>query len=1150
MTQNTGYTDTEIQSATSSLIRTTVRRPIDSLGVRSIEVTFNDVQEAASGLFLLNPTAPLYVIQLAASRLLEAVRTEAGLVTQLQAALVATGRKVFPITNLSPLSNAKAALFELSGAVSNRSSSFKNIESTPAFQRFASNVDAFLGENGANIKDSGKVVQTPQGARTQIRVLLPQVKAAHEETKRRALVLQNALDDYNALNLPTLAASGAISRSRETVARIVSLLSPQEPLARLESLRTVVLALLTTKAVLREIGSFTGPGPFFPLTGSGQAYSDEAHLAAPATLKADLFAPYNVKGSPVVNVSLNGAAPFALTLSDALYAEANGLFTHAFQPATTVLGTKPGPFNIVLGQNDFLQLYLYDPIGLAYVDVTAILSPNPAATAAQICIDINAAILAAGLAASYAATPVGAQVQIAALFLGPNARVVIGGVKATNTTLGFTQTGGYNFTQALGAGLVSRNSGPFNTLVNSQFQLSLFHPQAKQSVYLQITLTVGAAVPTAQIIADINAAIASAGLQASYQAFPIGASQLTINSLFVGQSAIVTIGGGNANTVLGYDPGEQKVGVDENRLLTIVVPGAPGSPYSVTFTAQTYSAPEVVAFLQPVLGPDFLVSVSGSEDKATVDIRFVGNVPSTFTASMTFPSDQPNSACDILGFLKDVPYSARSNTARQVAQNLRQLSQDLTAAAEVVPAPAGALLSARSDPTDGSRLVVYRFRGAVVAAVAGPTAISLTPTGTDTFTGLVVGDVVSIVDGVNTFSAWTITAVTPTSLTASGAFLPAAGACTVEIGPNLGALPGWVVEIPSGVNNGIYTINVVGPTSLALPFEFELDAALPSPKDPNLQSVFFTANVGQERLTVTSKDRTINSSVSMSGPGASLFFAAPPGFAAGTTPWLKLPIVVRGLGTDDLLEAYLTDYATPDQVFTITSVEGQVIGVTPNLSSTLAISFDPDVLPPFGRLRSTSYKKFFAMQTGLVTWATLPANSTRYFPELDRLINIVLVESNPTSVQIGDAVNQLQQLVAILLQDGSTNPPGTLEAILSAYQVPRVDSIDELVRTYREKGSARAVDILLEAQFSTFFGLDVYGVSYSGAMLGKLREIAQQDMPVRKVNRKVSTTSQLQSTSESPNFEYDTADADTSPKPDVPTSFEQVPHGPDPTDDS
>ncbi len=138
------FTDDEIQTAVENLVRATIRRPYDTLGVRRTDVSFSDTQEAASGVFLLYPKSPFYCIYLGAQRALEAVASEAAGIELLLAAIKAVSRHVLPITDITPIFNAQAALSELGSAVSQRTTGFADITAVPAYQRFSDNVNRFL----------------------------------------------------------------------------------------------------------------------------------------------------------------------------------------------------------------------------------------------------------------------------------------------------------------------------------------------------------------------------------------------------------------------------------------------------------------------------------------------------------------------------------------------------------------------------------------------------------------------------------------------------------------------------------------------------------------------------------------------------------------------------------------------------------------------------------------------------------------------------------------------------------------------------------------------------------------------------------------------------------------------------------------------
>jgi hypothetical protein len=86
-----------------------------------------------------------------------------------------------------------------------------------------------------------------------------------------------------------------------------------------------------------------------------------------------------------------------------------------------------------------------------------------------------------------------------------------------------------------------------------------------------------------------------------------------------------------------------------------------------------------------------------------------------------------------------------------------------------------------------------------------------------------------------------------------------------------------------------------------------------------------------------------------------------------------------------------------------------------------------------------------------------------------------------------------------------------------------VEELDDLIRTYREKGCERAIDYLLECRLPGFFGMTMEEVSYAGALVSSMREVARQDMPVNKMFRQ-GTLNRLMASSLSPDYETDFSD--------------------------
>lgn len=1136
-----GYTDTEIQASVSNLIRTKLRRPLTSLGTPDVQTTFSDVQEAASGVFLLNPTAPFYVIELAARRLAESLQAEGATLQSLVTALQLTGRKVFPVANVDQLANAKSALFELENAVVSRSVNFKSVTTSPAFQKFQSNVSAFLTQYGANVKSNGAIVPTPQQAKNSIPGLLATLKTQHTATKDSVTLLQQALTDYNALNLPALAAGGVISRSRESIARLVLDLQPKTPEARLENLRQNVLDLLAAKAVITQVGTFQVPGMFFETSGFASPFSDSAHPANAAVLEADKFAPYDISTVTDLDITLDGGTPFTVMLSKALFARVDGTFFESYQSSSTSSSTLAGPFTITLGVNDILTLYVFDVPSGQFKQVDVLLTAGVGLPATSIVADINGAFTASSV--NYTATGAG---PITISGGDPGSKVAVGGGSA-NATLGFTITGGYRFTTLTAASVTGTALETFAVVlnVNDKFDVSLQDAVTKTERVVQVTLAAGIGRTAASIASDILAAIQAANLDAQYNVAS-NAGKVQIVALTPGSLPKIVIGTGTANATLGFTSGSVHQGTDDNRNLSITING--GAPFTHSFPVGLFSAKNIADQITSAMAPNFTATHTGAATKESVSISYTGTVPPTFSASMVFPSGPGNtSAFNVFGILTDVPFTARSSTARQVAKDINAKSQLVSASTKVVPCTGGASALIRSEPSDPNRLVVYKQRGVGPVTLPGPPlTIQLV---VQDGTGVAAGDILVIRDGVNANTKWTVTAISSNLVTAIGTFAGAViGQCTYEIGPNLTTGPspiavGGVIQVLTGTAKGTYVIKSIGPTSLSIPFEFGVDLSVPGFSSPTLQPNFFTGTVGFEKLTVASLNTTTSSKVEIGGAAAGLFFAAPPGVAFGTTPWVKLPSKVSGLDVNDQLELYLSVYSTPSSTFVINSVDGLVLGLTSPISSVQVINLNPTTAP-FARLRSLAYLKYATMNTNLTTWLSLAQNQDAYLAEMSRLINIVIQEPNPTVAQIQAAMASVLLFQDVLLMANSSTPDHSLEAYLTAYNVARVDIVDELIRTYKEKGSGRAIDILLTGQFSAFFDLDVHSVSYSGAMLSQMREIAQKDLPINKIGRKMSTTSRVTSSTASPDYEYDTSDTENQKTKTVPTEFEQVPHVP------
>lgn len=1133
------YSEDEIRTAVSSVLRTTVRRPLDSLGVRKIEVTYSDMQEAAAGLFLLDQTAPFYVTYLAIQKLLVLLYAEADLLDELIAAARVVGRNIVPIDNTTPLYNAKAAMFDLGSAVAGGTKTLKAVTSLPAYIRFEANVDKFLSDYGSTIKEAGEIVDTPRGAKNFLRANLGALQTSHALLITKLSYILNALSDFSALSLPSQVGSSVVTKSRELVTRITTAMENATPGGRQEIMRDSVLGLLTAKAAIKSIGTFTAPAEFYEVSGSATLYSDSSHLAEPATVVSDIAAPYGVQSALSLDIAVDGNAPVNVPLSTAVYPRAEGLATDKMEFAASVLGTRTGPFEFLTFTNNKFRAFFFDPATREYLPIT-LSTWNGSVTIGTVVTDVNTAIAGIGLGAYYAAQNTGGALELYSLGVGDDYRICVGDGTA-NFVLGFSPTGGLYIEKQLAAKLVSRRRENFNTVGNEAFEIFLQHPNANKPVRLTFSVTSGAAVTAATIAADIQAAIVAAGLQNFYQS--VASSGLVIISAIAPLTAkhTMSVGSGALNNVLGWDAGEFIATTEDKHQLIVEVPGLGGSPFTILLDGGRQTAREISTTIDTALPASFDVGIAGAEDQRSVYIAYVGMTPNAFQATMRFPADS-NPAALALIFLTTSPYRGRTLTASLVAKDIsNKLDAFVTTTTSITPVTGGSSATASGDITDATKVVIYRLRSS--ATVTSPAANTIRVSGVS-LTNVAVGNILVVRDGVNANSKWTITAVSATYFDATGVFTPVGGSCSIDVGYNFSATPGYSIRIEDSIAKGTYEVTTVAPGALAVPFEFLVSAALPGYS--SVTPLTFTATLGQEYLVVSSKNKTISSALSIDGTAASLFYSTVPAVAVASTPWVSLPSKVRGVQRGDTLHFYDTNGLSPAFTCTVTSVAGTLLGLSPSIAVGTPTNFYEDTLPPFIRMGNGLHAQYAALVSSVSGMGI--DEYTAYFKELARLANIVLVQPNPTLGQVNDLVSQFQALRYVLVESGSPNPSGTLEHYLKAYVVDPNNDIDEMLRGFVEKGAKRAVDILTEGRFQEFFGMTSEEVSYSGALVSSLRNVAQNDLPVRKTKRVEAYRSKVESSTNSPDYEYDTTDTELSTIPETPSTMEQSDVGENPAD--
>jgi hypothetical protein len=209
--------------------------------------------------------------------------------------------------------------------------------------------------------------------------------------------------------------------------------------------------------------------------------------------------------------------------------------------------------------------------------------------------------------------------------------------------------------------------------------------------------------------------------------------------------------------------------------------------------------------------------------------------------------------------------------------------------------------------------------------------------------------------------------------------------------------------------------------------------------------------------------------------------------------------------------------------------------VDPAIPSVSNIVFSNTSPIPFTRIRKGQFDNYDLMVVNLEIWKNVTANQSTYAAELNRLINPLLSNTNPTMGVVNTAKLFAQELSTALTQ---------LDFILEAYVTDVVPRVDTLVETLLSRGADRAVDTLLEGKFSTFFGYNSDEVSYIGSAMASLREVQRLDLPVRRTGRQDRLDTELSlGAGEEPDFEFDQSDTDAGEEVDIPGQFIDLPEG-------
>jgi len=453
----------------------------------------------------------------------------------------------------------------------------------------------------------------------------------------------------------------------------------------------------------------------------------------------------------------------------------------------------------------------------------------------------------------------------------------------------------------------------------------------------------------------------------------------------------------------------------------------------------------------------------------------------------------------------------------------------------------------RTSTTSSLTYILYKVRGnADVSTVGAVTTVTLANVADS---GVSIGDVLVLREAadsadVNKFGP--VTGISDTYVEVTFSAPPTdVSDVLVEIGPSFLPPNNCILRVSEGsLADGEYRVVRSGVLlGTQIPFELPLENTIPVVTYRGLPVFAENAELGYRSVTFTSTDETTDTRLQITdGDGfyydsllnpipnpstaMGLFFSSPVD-ERGTTAYVQIPRTSSEISIGDVFELYLTSPLSPSSSHTIVGLElsRNLIEVDPPVSTDMGVvAMGLDIQIPFARIRRSQGQTFDTFKEQAESWLSLSQNNPVYFQNMYAAVNPLVYSTNPSAVAVGTAYDYINQLYAAALLGMQ---------ILESYSCSVVPSVDTLVASFIEKGADRAVDVLLQGRFSTFFGMSTSSVSYSGYMLEQIRDVSRIDLPLRKVRRGVIDKQSILAEYEEQDFEFDISDVED-PTPESP----------------
>lgn len=322
-----------------------------------------------------------------------------------------------------------------------------------------------------------------------------------------------------------------------------------------------------------------------------------------------------------------------------------------------------------------------------------------------------------------------------------------------------------------------------------------------------------------------------------------------------------------------------------------------------------------------------------------------------------------------------------------------------------------------------------------------------------------------------TVAQYTVLGVSAQTLVLDSA--PPAGSLTYRIGPDYREIPAQArvrVTGASRSNTGYYRVVSSGIAQITV--DRNLTAA-----DAALSTSVFTDLIEIDSVGTTTS----------TGIGALVSSAGATALGIAITASERKPLLTRLqlAGAGDLLlrgvrSGDLITLTSPSLALYSTEID-QILSPTSFTIQQTSIAYEPGAWT--FEIRSVRAANFLALQSAIGDFLT--SSPVSNFEDLDESIGRV-IRGARFNEQAEDRI------------DNYVDELSDLQSSLTSYVVPQERTIDNSIKTMREQGFDRALDLLLTLQVEELFSMEPDGVSYSSWLLRKSATVAREVVPVSK----------------------------------------------------